>query len=178
MTDDKEVERLRGIEAERQREEATNLRHAAWDGLDKDTNEVFKAVVGMGSEAIKASMLISGGSAAALLALFSQVVKEVTLKPLLPSLLLGLALFAGALFLSSAASGIAYFAQYRFAIEISPRAKVQEHPCVTDTPASKRAMSRGERYRAISVAFVIASYCLTAFGYGLVYCGFHRYLAL
>ena len=160
-------------------EENTRRKYEAWASLDDRIAENFRPVGPFASEAVKAPMLIAGGSAAAMLALLSQVVKDsATYRPLIACTLHGVAWFGTALLLAALATGLTYLAQGMFSRAPALMRKIENHPWVDKTDASREMMRRGSCLRGSAMGLVLLSYAAITAGYVTIYFGFSRILGL
>lgn len=92
-----------------------NIAHAS--NLTARSLELFKSVIQVGQSALKASMLINGGAAVALLAFMGKIWGTSTSSEVAGSISMAIFLFCIGIFLSALASGITYLSQTLHSIE-------------------------------------------------------------
>jgi len=86
-----------------------NIAHA--NNLTASSLELFKSVILVGQSALKASMLINGGAAVALLAFMGKIWGTSTSSEVAGNISMALFLFCIGIFLSALASGVTYVSQ-------------------------------------------------------------------
>lgn len=156
ILDPKEQLEMRVRAAERAHDDET--------AFGKVANE---AAVKSGEEAIKAMILINGGSSVAMLAFIGTMAsKDLLSLGQLGQISEPLFCFAGGLITAMVATGASYFANLMIAGSSNARQREYEHPFLRPTPSSKRHWLTAEIFRYIAIAAAAASIC--CFGWGLV----------
>jgi hypothetical protein len=138
--------------------------HDVETAFGKSANE---AAVKAGEEAIKAMILINGGSSVAMLAFIGTMAS----KSLLSTEQLGqisepLICFASGLVAAMIATAASYFTNLMIASNSSRKQREYEIPFLRSTPASKRYGVAGEIFRYVAV--VGAATSIGCFGWGVV----------
>lgn len=138
---------------------------AAHAEQDRAAAAATASLAAMGTDMLKAVSFINGGAAVATLLCVGQVVGE--LRPLARALVGPLALFGFGLTVAAFAIGFAYFAQRETAREIALRSRIAAAPFVTDSPASREAARRAERFWLCGFAAVMVSVASAVVGFGV-----------
>jgi hypothetical protein len=154
--------------------ERAKRRDAAWKAIDDAAIEGLRSLNLFSADATKAAILLAGGSAATVLALLSQVIKEVAARPLIPALIIGLAFFVVALLLSAVATGFMFLSQSKFSAISSLKVKIEDYPWARHTAESARAQITGNALKWTAVTLVSIGYLLVTGGYWIVFRGLCR----
>lgn len=124
--------------------EAENARNIAYSqNINAHSLEMFKSVIATGQAALKSSMVINGGAAAALLAFTGKIWSEGSIVQVTNALTHSILLFCAGLLIASFASGTTYLSQLAYAKDWN---KV------------------GGAVNAFTVLTVLASYAMFGFG--------------
>ncbi len=98
--------------------EVNNARNiAASQNMTSHSIEMFKSVITAGQAALKSSMIINGGAAAALLAFTGRIWTEGSTKLVTNTLSLSILLFCIGVLLAAFATGTTYLSQFSYASE-------------------------------------------------------------
>jgi hypothetical protein len=122
----------------------------------------FTPLTSLGTEALKAGALINGGSAAAILAFFSQV--YIRDRALAHDLVWALGAFGIGLFMAASATGFSYFSQLLYGRSMAGQELAWEPPFVHDTKASKLCLRVGLWFQALAIATSTSAYLLAFIG--------------
>ncbi len=115
---------------------------------EHETNlEMLRTVITTGQSALKSSLLINGGAAAALLAFIGGLWGKAGAKTVLPNLSYGLSLFVWGVLSAACASGATYLSQAGFSGDLGKHSQVI-----------------GQVARGLAIICVISSYLLFACG--------------
>ena len=160
-------------------DELEKLRIAAAQSSHKDEGEFAKAVnraaVDSGIEAIKAILLINGGSAVAMLAfvgtLATKAQAPVHFAP-------ALTIFAVGVFFAVSAAGAGYFTNLSIANTSNYLKREYQEPFLRDTPKSKQHAGIGEVCRWLSVLFAGLGIGCFLLGVVFAYAAFGKLAAL
>lgn len=117
--------------------------------------ELFRSVITYGSAALKSSLLINGGAAAALLAFIGNIWAKETGAEAVKSLTMAILLFSFGVLAAALGTAGSYFSQYCYS-EPFPRAAVVFH--------------------TLTVLFVLTSFALFGFGSYEAYSAFAKHL--
>ena len=135
------------------------------------------SVVMFGAEALKAAALISGGSAAALMAFMGALIsrEQYGLASWLPW---SLQMFVGGLVCACVATGISYLAQFMHGRALVEAKENLESPPFEYSARVRIYQKAGALFQLVAVALVITTYIVTILGYLAVYraidaVGFH-----
>lgn len=131
----------------------------AHDRADQSRAGLFPAVANFAVKSLKASALVNGGSAAAMLAFVGTGRQPVT-----ADTILGLKAFGVGLIVSALATALAYHAQYFYLREMQTLRYDIFDPFVLDTPISRRANRAAVTFHIVGVGFVLAAFGCAAFG--------------
>jgi hypothetical protein len=143
---------------------AAERAHDNATAFGKGANE---AAVKAAEEAIKAMILINGGSSVAMLAFIGTLASKELLSPgHLTQITSPLLYFGSGVASATIASAAAYFTNLMIAGSSTRMAREYDHPYLRDTSSSIRHRYAGEIFRYIGVAAVIVS--ITCFILGLV----------
>lgn len=93
-------------------ENARNIAHS--QNVNAHSVEMFKSVIATGQAALKASMVINGGAAAALLAFIGKIWNEGSIVQVTNALTHSILWFCSGLLIASFASGSTYLSQYSY----------------------------------------------------------------
>jgi len=156
ILDEKEKLELRVRAAERAHDETT--------AFGKSAND---AAVKSGEEAIKAMILINGGSSVAMLAFIGTMAsKEIVSPGQLVQISAPLGFFAGGLIAAMIAAAAAYFTNLMIAGSSNRLQREYEFPFLRPTSSSRRHHIAGEVFRYIAV--LAAATSIGCFGWGVV----------
>ncbi|KYK44901.1 hypothetical protein A1D31_11835 [Bradyrhizobium liaoningense] len=156
ILDPKEQLELRVKAAERAHDDET--------AFGKGANE---AAVKSGEEAIKAIILINGGSSVAMLAFIGTMAsKEIVSPAQLGQISAPLICFAGGLIAAMIAIAASYFTNLMIAGSSNRKQREYEHPFLRPTTSSRRHYFAGEVFRYIAVGAVASS--IGCFSWGVV----------
>jgi len=142
---------------------AAERAHDVETEFGKNANE---AALESGREALKAMILVNGGSSVAMLAFIGTLASKDVLPPnKLAEISSPLIWFATGLILAMIASAGAYFTNLMIAGSSSRQTREYEFPFLRDTKSSKRHRFAGEIFRHLTVAAAAAS--IGCFGWGV-----------
>jgi hypothetical protein len=142
---------------------AAERAHDDETAFGKGANE---AAIKAGEEAIKAAILINGGSSVAMLAFIGTLdSKDMLSSAELRQVTAPLLSFGSGVGLAVVAGTAAYFTNLMIAGSSSRKQREYEEPFLRSTPSSRRHWFAGEFFRYIAVIAVLAS--MLCFGWGL-----------
>ncbi|CAM5776906.1 hypothetical protein LMIY3S_05768 [Labrys miyagiensis] len=144
---------------------AAERAHDARDRWLTETNETMSA---LGVEALKAAALISGGSAAGLLAFMGALIAHdrAGVAAWLPW---PLSRFVVALLLACIGSGTAYFAQFCLTQGLAHHEKTWIHPYIAESATYPAWRAGGLLFQGLTIGLVVAAYASLIVGYLATY---------
>lgn len=140
----------------------------AHETRDKWLAETNDTMIAYGVEALKSAALISGGSAAGLLAFMGALVAHDhgDIAAWFPW---PLSRFVVALLCACLGSGSAYFAQLCFTQSLGKHEKIWTPPYIVDGTAYRRWCRSGLLFQGLTIILVLASYTALIIGYLATY---------